>query len=111
MGRRYETAPREFVRHPLAIELAAACAGAFGVEGLASIIDDRLSLLTDGRRTAPARRQTLRETFDWSYDLLSEPERAVMRRLAAFVGDFSMESAILAAGDGEMDPANIRDNE
>jgi predicted ATPase/DNA-binding winged helix-turn-helix (wHTH) protein len=87
---------------PLAIELAAARAVAFGVEGLAAIIDDRLSLLADGRRTAPARHQTLRATFDWSYELLTGPERAVMRRLAVFAGDFSMEAAIRVAGGGEI---------
>ncbi|MDB5483415.1 MAG: hypothetical protein JWO83_4468 [Caulobacteraceae bacterium] len=87
---------------PLAIELAAAGAAALGVEALAARLDDRLSLLTDGRRTAPARHQTLRATLDWSYELLSEPERVVMRRLAVFAGDFTMEAAALASGFGEV---------
>ena len=65
---------------PLAIELAAARAAALGVEALAARLDDRLSLLTDGRRTAPARHQTLRATLDWSHELLTDAERAVMRR-------------------------------
>ncbi len=78
---------------PLAIELAAATATMLGVEWLASRVDDQLNLLTDGRRTAPARQRTLRGAFDWSYDLLSEPERAVMRRLAVFGGDFTVEEA------------------
>jgi predicted ATPase/DNA-binding winged helix-turn-helix (wHTH) protein len=78
---------------PLAIELAAARAAALGVEGLAARVSDRLSLLTDGRRTAPARHQTLRAALDWSYELLTEPERLVMRRLAVFSGDFTLEAA------------------
>lgn len=67
---------------PLAIELAAARTASLGLEGLASRLDDRFRLLTGGRRTALPRQQTLRATLDWSYELLSEPERAVLRRLA-----------------------------
>jgi predicted ATPase/DNA-binding winged helix-turn-helix (wHTH) protein len=77
---------------PLAIELAASRATSLGVESLAARVNDRLSLLTEGRRTAPARHQTLRATLDWSYELLTEPERALMRRLAVFVGDFTLEA-------------------
>lgn len=85
---------------PLAIELAAAHAAAFGVQELASRLEERFGLLIDGRRTAPARHQTLRATFDWSYALLSEPERAVMRCLSIFGGPFTMEEAAhtVAAG-------------
>jgi predicted ATPase/DNA-binding winged helix-turn-helix (wHTH) protein len=90
---------------PLAIELAAARAAVLGVEALAARLDDRLSLLTDGRRTAPARHQTLRATLDWSYELLSEPERVVMRRLAVFAGDFTTEAVALAAGFGDVGAA------
>jgi predicted ATPase len=60
---------------PLAIELAAARAPVLGVHALAARIDDRFRLLTGGRRTALARRQALRATFDWSYELLAESER------------------------------------
>jgi predicted ATPase len=67
---------------PLAIELAAARGGALGIEALAAGLDDRFQLLTGGRRTALPRHQTLRATFDWSYELLAEPERAILRRLA-----------------------------
>src|SRR5712671_2952289 len=67
---------------PLAIELAAARVDAFGIEGLAARLDDRFSLLTGGRRTALPRHQTLRATLDWSYELLTEPECVVLRRLA-----------------------------
>jgi non-specific serine/threonine protein kinase len=60
---------------PLAIEFAAARTASLGLEGLASRLDDRFRLLTGGRRTALPRQQTLRATLDWSYELLSEPER------------------------------------
>jgi hypothetical protein len=60
---------------PLAIELAAARAPVLGVQALAARIDDRFRLLTGGRRTALARHQALRATFDWSYELLAESER------------------------------------
>jgi predicted ATPase/DNA-binding winged helix-turn-helix (wHTH) protein len=92
---------------PLAIELAASSAAALGVEGLASRLDDRLDLLTNGRRTAPTRHQTLRATLDWSYELLSEPERAVMRRLAVFADDFTMEAASAVAASGEVAAADV----
>jgi len=78
---------------PLAIELAAARIAAFGVERLASGLDDRFRLLTGGSRTALPRHQTLRATLDWSHDLLSEPERIVLRRLSVFAGSFTLEAA------------------
>jgi predicted ATPase/DNA-binding winged helix-turn-helix (wHTH) protein len=79
---------------PLAIELAAARASTFGVQKLASRLDDRFNLLTEGRRTAMRRHQTLRAALDWSYELLSEPERAVLRRLSVFAGGFTLEAAV-----------------
>jgi len=87
---------------PLAIELAAASAAVLGVEALASRLGERFSLLTDGRRTAPARHQTLRATLDWSHELLSEPERVIMRRLSIFDGAFTMEEASTVAASGEI---------
>jgi predicted ATPase len=66
---------------PLAIELAAARAAALGIEALAARLDDRFRLLTGGRRMAPPRHQALRATLDWSYELLAEPERVILRRL------------------------------
>ena len=78
---------------PLAIELAAARAAALGIEELAARLDDRFNLLTGGRRTALPRHQTLRATLDWSYELLPEPERMILRRLAVFAGAFSLEAA------------------
>jgi predicted ATPase/DNA-binding CsgD family transcriptional regulator len=71
---------------PLAIELAAARVGALSVEQIAARIADRFSLLASGDRTAPPRQQTLRAAVDWSYELLTEPERVLLRRLAVFAG-------------------------
>jgi predicted ATPase/DNA-binding winged helix-turn-helix (wHTH) protein len=86
----------------LAIELAAGRIDAFGVRGVASRLDDRFHLLTRGRRTALPRHQTLGAAFDWSYELLSETERTVMRRLGAFAGRFVMGAAIAVTGDAEV---------
>jgi predicted ATPase len=85
---------------PLAIELAAARVRALPVEQVAARLDDRFRLLTGGSRTSVARHQTLRATIDWSYDLLTEPERAVLRRLSVFAGGASLEAAeAVCAGD------------
>jgi len=78
---------------PLAIELAAARVRALAVEQIAERLDDRFRLLAGGSRTAPARQQTLSGAIDWSYDLLSEPERALLRRLAVFAGGWTLEAA------------------
>ena len=83
---------------PLAVELAAARAAALDIGELAVRLSDRFSLLTRGRRTALPRHQTLRATLDWSYELLSEPERILLRRLAIFAGPFSLEAASAVAG-------------
>ena len=87
---------------PLAIELAAARIAAVGVEGVASRLDDRFRLLTAGSRTALPRQQTLRATLDWSHDLLSEPERVVLRRLAVFAGGFALDAAAAIAASPEI---------
>src|ERR1700693_3775208 len=87
---------------PLAINLAAARVATLGLQQVAAGLDDRLGLLTGGRRTALPRHQTLRATLDWGYELLPEPERLVMRRLAVFAGDFTAEAARLVAADGEI---------
>jgi predicted ATPase len=92
---------------PLAIELAAARAAALGVEGLASRLDDRFRLLTDGRRTALTRHQTLRATLDWSHELLPEPERLVMRRIAVFAGGFTAEAASSVAASAEIAASEV----
>jgi len=87
---------------PLAIELAAARAAALGIEGVAARLDDRFRLLAGGHRTAMPRHQTLRATLDWSYDLLTEPERVVLRRLAIFPGSFTLEATRTVAADDEI---------
>jgi predicted ATPase/DNA-binding winged helix-turn-helix (wHTH) protein len=87
---------------PLAIELAAAHASALGIEALAARLDDRFRLLTGGRRTALPRHQTLRATLDWSYELLPEPERIVLRRLAIFTGVFTLEAAAGVVADNQI---------
>jgi predicted ATPase len=94
---------------PLAIELAAARAAALGIEEVATRLDDRFQLLTGGRRTALPRHQTLRATLDWSYELLPEPERVVLRRLAVFAGVFSLEAASAVAASPEVTPAEVVD--
>jgi predicted ATPase/DNA-binding winged helix-turn-helix (wHTH) protein len=92
---------------PLAIDLAAARVAALGLQHVAAGLDDRLGMLTGGRRTALPRHQTLRATLDWSYQLLPEPERLVMRRLAVFAGDFTAEAASLVAADGEIAASEV----
>jgi len=78
----------------LAIELAASFVGQCGLQGMAAVLDDRLRLLWQhGRRTAPARQQTLHALITWSYDRLPEHERVVLRRLSVFVGQFSFDAA------------------
>ena len=69
---------------PLAIELAAARVEALGLAQLLDRLDDRFALLTGGDRLAAARQRSLAATVDWSYQLLSEDERRVFRRLAVF---------------------------
>ena len=78
---------------PLAIELAAARAGALGMQEVAARLDERFRLLTGGRRNALPRHQTLRATFDWSYELLPEGERLALCRLGVFAGEFVLEAA------------------
>ncbi|HET6796861.1 MAG TPA: tetratricopeptide repeat protein, partial [Gemmatimonadales bacterium] len=78
---------------PLAIELAAARTRMLSVEEIASRLDDRFSLLTAGSRTAIPRHQTLRAAIDWSHDLLTEPERVLLRRLSVFSGGFTLGAA------------------
>ena len=94
---------------PLAIEFAAAHAAAFGLEGLAARLDDRFRLLTRGRRTAVSRHQTLRGTLDWSYELVTEPERMGLRRLAIFAGGFTLRDARAVAADDMITATEIDD--
>ncbi len=78
---------------PLAIELAAARVKVFSVEEMGARLDDCFRLLTTGSRTALPRHQTLRALIDWSYDLLSEPEQMLLRRLSVFAGGWTFEAA------------------
>ncbi|QCX78686.1 Putative HTH-type transcriptional regulator [Streptomyces sp. YIM 121038] len=78
---------------PLAVELAATRVRALGVHALADRLHDRFRLLNQVRRDAPARQRTLRAMIDWSWDLLSAPERRALRQLAVFRGGFTLESA------------------
>ncbi len=93
----------------LAIELAAGRLDAFGVAGLAAVLDDRFRLLMRGRRTAMPRHQTLSATLDWSYELLAEPERLIFRRLAVFAGAFALAAASGVVGDEDLDAAEVVD--
>ena len=78
---------------PLAIELAAARLRGLTAGQISERLDDRFRLLTGGSRTALPRQQTLRAMIEWSYDLLSEAERVLLRRMAVFVGDWTLEAA------------------
>lgn len=86
----------------LAIELGAGRVEAYGLAGTAQLLDSRLGLLWQGRRTAPPRHQTLTAMLDWSYGLLGEAERTVLARLAIFAGPFTLDAArAVAADDGD----------
>ena len=78
---------------PLALELAAARIKVFSAEQIAIRLDDRFRLLTGGSRTALPRQQTLRALIDWSHDMLSEEERALLRRLSVFADGWTFEAA------------------
>jgi predicted ATPase/DNA-binding SARP family transcriptional activator len=94
---------------PLAIELAAARIKVLTVEEIASRLDDRFSLLTAGSRTAIPRHQTLRSTIDWSYDLLTELERILFRRLSVFVNGFTLDAAEAVCSQEELKRREILD--
>ena len=89
---------------PLAIEFAAARAATLGVQQVASSLANRFELLTSGRRSALPRHRTLRATLDWSYELLSDAERALLIRLSIFAGLFTFEDAqAIANASGTME--------
>lgn len=94
---------------PFAIELAAAHVDAFGVSGLLVQLNDRFPLLSQGRRAVPERHQTLRALLDWGYELLTEPERKLLRHLAVFPAAFTMEAAEAVAPDGGATGADVSD--
>jgi predicted ATPase/class 3 adenylate cyclase len=86
---------------PLALELAAARIRVLSPEQIADRLDDRFRLLSTGSRTASPRQQTLEATMDWSYDLLPQPEQALLQRTSVFAGSFDLEAAESVAADGE----------
>ena len=94
---------------PLALELAAARVRSLSVERIAERLGDRLRLLTGGDRTALPRQQTLRALIDWSFDLLPEAERALLRRLAVFAGGWTLEAAEEVASGSGIPKASVLD--
>ncbi|MGY4627938.1 ATP-binding protein [Bradyrhizobium sp. USDA 4486] len=93
----------------LAIELAAGRVEAYGLEQTATLLDERLNLLWQGQRTAPPRQKTLQATLDWSYGLLSDTERLVLRRLAVFAGHFTIDAALEVVPDERVDRSRLFD--
>jgi non-specific serine/threonine protein kinase len=79
------------------------------VDDIVARLDDRFKLLRGGDRTASLRQQTLRASIDWSYDLLSEPERALLARLAVFAGGFTLDAAEAVGAASESDAADVVD--
>ena len=94
---------------PLAIELAAARVRALSLTEILDSLHDRFRLLTGGARTAVRRQQTLRASVDWSHALLTDPERVLFRRLAAFMGGFELGAAQTVAGAGDMQRYQVLD--
>ncbi|WP_371615616.1 BTAD domain-containing putative transcriptional regulator [Streptomyces sp. NBC_00454] len=93
---------------PLAIELAAARLRLLTPRQIADRLDDRFRLLTSGSRTLLPRQQTLRAVVDWSWDLLDEPERTVLRRLSVFAGGCDLTAAeAVCAEDDDLDVADL----
>jgi predicted ATPase/DNA-binding winged helix-turn-helix (wHTH) protein len=94
---------------PLAIELAAGQVAALGIKNTVARLVSRPELLRLSHRTAVPRHRTLKATLDWSYDLLSEAERIVFRRIAPFAGHFTLEGARHVAGELGADTGEIFD--
>jgi predicted ATPase/class 3 adenylate cyclase/DNA-binding CsgD family transcriptional regulator len=94
---------------PLAIELAAARVRALSLTEIVASLNDRFRLLTGGGRTAVRRQQTLRASVDWSHALLTESERMLFRRLAAFMGGFDLSAARAVAGGTEVERYQVLD--
>jgi len=94
---------------PLAIELAAARVKVLAVEQIATRLDDRFRLLTGGSRMVLPRHQTLRAAIDWSYNMLSEAERVLLRRLSVFAGGWTLEAAEAVCAGGGVESTTILD--
>jgi predicted ATPase/DNA-binding winged helix-turn-helix (wHTH) protein len=91
----------------LAIELVAGRVEVYGLHQTAALLDQSLARLWQGQRNAPPRQKTLQATLDWSYELLSELERVVLRRLAVFVGHFTIEAALAVVTSANVDQALV----
>ncbi|WP_182875990.1 BTAD domain-containing putative transcriptional regulator [Microbispora sp. H10670] len=88
---------------PLALELAATRVRALGVQGVVDRLDDRFRLLATGHRGAPPRQRTLMAMIDWSWELLTVPERTVLRRLAVHADGCTVEAAESVCGGDDLD--------
>ena len=91
----------------LGIEFAAGRVEVFGIRGTAELLENRFKLQWRGRRTALPRHQTLSAMIDWSYSLLTDLERLVLRRLSVFVGSFSLEAASVVVADCMVDAQEV----
>lgn len=91
----------------LAIELAARRVESHGLQQTAALLDQRLTLLWLGSRIAPPRQKTLQATLDWSFGLLTELERLVLRRLAVFVGHFTLDAALEVVTSAALDRPTV----
>jgi predicted ATPase/class 3 adenylate cyclase len=94
---------------PLAIELAASRVRSSAPADILAHLDQRFRLLSTGRRTAPTRQQTLRNAIDWSYELLGEPERRLLRRLSVFAGGFDLTAVEAICTDATLDVMDVVD--
>jgi ATP/maltotriose-dependent transcriptional regulator MalT len=94
---------------PLALELAAARVGTLSLEQILERLTDSLGLLTRGGRTAVPRQRTLKGTLDWSYDLLSEPERVLFGRLSTFAGGWTLETLEVVGSGGGIEEGEVLD--
>ena len=92
---------------PLALELAATRVRAWGVHEVLARLDDRFRVLTAGHSGAPARQRTLRAMLDWSWELLTEAERTVLRRLSAHVDGWTLSAAEAVSGDDDLDVPDL----
>src|SRR5262249_20461750 len=91
----------------LAIELAARRVEAYGLQQTEALLDQRLALLLLGHRNATPRQKTLQAALDWSYQLLSTVERVVLRRLAVFLGHFTLDAALAVVTGGDIEQSQV----
>src|SRR5262249_336530 len=91
----------------LALELAARRVDPSGLQQIESLLDQSLTLLLLGHRSTTPRQKTLQATLDWSYQLLSKAERVVLRRLAVFVGHFSLDAALAVVTSTDIDQSQV----